>query len=462
MTLNGHSTDSAEDRANGPPTLVGHLWSVRSVRWTVGATAALCSIALLAGFLAPYDYRVQDRAAIKAPPSRLRFVDAEGRFHLRPFIYRSRLIDRASWRYEEDPSWRYPLVFFVRGDSVDLFGGLKTTLHLFGVGAGEPVGPSGNKTHPARSLGRVPSGGLRRGDPTPESKRRSLSPTRVGLSEPGKRQLRPSPPGALSDEGSRGSASTSVLPTDQPSPEPLRPPPRIYLLGADHLGRDIFSRLLFGSRPALVIALASGLAALTIGLAVGCLAGYYGGIVDALFMRLNELVESVPVIFFILAVRSALPLDLSSGQALGVLIAIFGAVGWTTVARLTRGCVLTLVGREFIVGARAVGASDAYILQQHIIPHAVTPALTQATLTVPAFLLAEATLSFLGVGISEPEPSWGNMLAAARELSVMTGQPWMLSPGIAIVAAVALFTVMGNSIRHALDPQSQTSAPEWL
>ncbi|HXF04667.1 MAG TPA: ABC transporter permease [Blastocatellia bacterium] len=395
-------------RSTPRPTHVGRIWSDKPLRWLFGAIAALSLVALLAGFIAPYDHRSQDRTAIKAPPTRLHFIDAEGRFHLRPFIYRSRLVDRTTWRYEEDTRWRYPLVFFVRGDRVELFPGVTTSLHLFGVGEAEPLTSAQREIHPLQM------------------------PT-----------------------GSRGES-----PLATPEHPPL--PPRLYLLGADHLGRDVFSRLLFGCRPSLIIALASGLGALIIGLVLGCLAGYYGGVVDALLMRLNELIESIPVIFFIFALRSALPLELSPDTALGMLVVIFVAISWTTVARITRGAVLSLAGQEFLLAARAVGASEGRILRCYILPHALTPALTQATLTVPAFLLAEATLSFLGVGISEPEPSWGNMLAAARDLSVLTAQPWMLSSGLALAATVALFIVTGHALRRALDPQRQTSAPEWL
>lgn len=403
------STPTNQVRSSLPPTLVERVWSDKPVRWLFGVIVGLSLVALLAGFIAPYDHRSQDRTAIKAPPSRLRFIDAEGRFHLRPFIYRSQLVDRTTWRYEEDTRWRYPLVFFVRGDRVELFLGVTTSRHLFGVGEGEPL------TSARREIARA-----------------HQTPT-----------------------GSKEQASTAL-------PEHSPRPPRLYLLGADHLGRDVFSRLLFGCRPSLVIALASGLGALIIGLVLGCLAGYYGGVVDALLMRLNELIESIPVLFFIFALRSALPLELSPDTALGMLVIIFVAISWTTVARITRGAVLSLASQEFVLAARAVGAREGRILRCYILPHALTPALTQATLTVPAFLLAEATLSFLGVGISEPEPTWGNMLAAARDLSVLTAQPWMLSSGIALAATVALFTVMGHALRRALDPQRQTSTPEWL
>lgn len=408
----------AQTRSSTPPTLIRRIWSDRAVRWSFIVIMGLYLVALLAGFFAPYDPRSQDRAAIKAPPSRLRFIDSEGKFHLRPFIYRSHLVDRATWRYEEDTRWRYPLVFFVRGDRVELLLGVTTSLHLFGIGEGEPLVSTHRAGVPSTEAVTVSQGGI------PSHRFHRLT----------KIVVQPQAP----------------------------PPPRLYLLGTDHLGRDVFSRLLFGSRPSLLIALTSGLGALVIGVVWGCLAGYYGGVTDALFMRLNELIESVPVIFFIFALRSALPLEVSPAKALAMLVVIFIAVGWTTVARITRGAVLALASQEFILGARAIGAGDGRILRYHIGPHALTTALTQAILTVPAFILAEATLSFLGVGISEPTPSWGNMLAAARDLSVLRAQPWMLSSGIAIVITVALFTVMGNSLRRALDPHRQTSAPDWL
>jgi peptide/nickel transport system permease protein len=349
-------------------------------------TGLLGLSALLAGFIAPYDYRSQDRQAIKAPPSRLHFRDAEGRFHLRPFIHPRRLIDRATGQYEEDFSRSYPLSFFVRGEETRLVFGLKTSMHLFGINA----------------------------------------------------------------DGVEPELNSSTL-----------RPPKFYLLGADQLGRDIFSRLVYGSRASLTIAFLSLFGAVFIGLLIGCLAGYYGGPVDALLMRFTELVDSVPVIFLVLMLRSALPLDLPAEKSLLVLTAIFISVSWTGVARLTRGAVLSLKTREFVLGAIAAGAGHLRVLRQHILPSALTPAIIQATLIVPAFILGEAALSFLGVGIQEPEPSWGNMLAATQDLTVLTSSPWMLSPGGAIFLTALLLNVLGDSIRVALNPQQRSLGQGW-
>ncbi len=233
-------------------------------------------------------------------------------------------------------------------------------------------------------------------------------------------------------------------------PEPLR----FYLLGTDHLGRDVFSRVVHGSRVSLLIAAASLAGAFLIGFLLGGVAGYYGGIADAVLMRLGELVESVPLFFLLLAWRAVLPLDLSVQESLITLILLFVLISWVAVARVTRSCVLSLKAQEFVLGAVALGAGPGWILRRHLLPHALTPALVQATLALPGFLLSEAALSFLGLGIPEPEPSWGNMLAAARDLSVLTAQPWLLTPGLAIWVTVILFTLLGETIRTAWGPPS--------
>jgi peptide/nickel transport system permease protein len=236
---------------------------------------------------------------------------------------------------------------------------------------------------------------------------------------------------------------------------------RLHLLGTDHLGRDVFSRLMYGSQITLSVALASLLAALLLGVGLGCVSGYFGGTLDAVLMRLGELVGSVPAIFLILAFRAAFPLDLAEEKAVAMLIMIFALVSWPEVSRLVRATALSLASREFVLSAKAAGASDWRILVRHITPHALTPAIIQAAIIVPSFVLGEAALSFLGVGVREPRPSWGNMLAAAQDLTVLTNYWWMLTPGAAIFALTASLNALGDAARDALDPRQKHGLQGW-
>lgn len=339
-------------------------------------------------FIAPYDFRTQHRPFIGLPPMAIRFVDEDGRLHLRPFVYaRQREMTTAGRHYIENRQARYPVVFFVRGDPYKLFGVFESSLHLFGL----------HVIHEQQS------------------------------------------------------ATDSRQPTTT----------RLHLLGTDRLGRDVFSRLVYGCRVTLSIAVSSLIVSLVLGLFIGGVSGYFGGRVDAVLMRLSELVQSVPAIFLILALRAAFPLDIPYAQTLALLIGIFVFVSWPEVSRLVRSNVLSLVSREFIVSAKAVGAADGWVIRHHILPNALTPAFVQATIIVPSFILGEAALSFLGVGIPEPQPSWGNMLSAARELPVLLNDWWILTPGVAIFITVLTFNTLGDLIRDRLDPRSRTRTAGW-
>jgi len=198
-----------------------------------------------------------------------------------------------------------------------------------------------------------------------------------------------------------------------------------------------------------------------LGLLVGGVSGYFGGGVDAVCMRVGELVQSVPAIFLILALRAAFPLEISFGKTLAMLVGIFAMVSWPEVSRLVRGNVLSLTAQDFVLSAKAVGARDGWIIRRHVLPNTLTPAFVQATIIVPSFILGEAALSFLGVGIQEPQPSWGNMLAAAQDLTVLLNSWWILTPGVAIFITVVAFNALGDGIRDALDPRSRGRAQGW-
>lgn len=210
----------------------------------------------------------------------------------------------------------------------------------------------------------------------------------------------------------------------------------LLLLGADALGRDIFSRLLYGARTSLALAVAGTLAALFIGALIGGFAGYAGGLVDDLLSRATEFVLVLPTMYVALALRAALPLVLPPGAVFVLLAAIFGLLGWPIVARGVRAIVASEREREYVMAGHALGAGPWRMLVRHVLPSAQGYLAVQATLLLPAFILAEATLSYVGLGFPDSVPTWGTMLQSAANVSLVGQAPWMLAPAAAIFLVV--------------------------
>ena len=328
------------------------------------------AVAIFADFLAPYDYRSQSRAEPMSPPNAVHFIDAEGNWHARPFIYARRMVDPLERRYEEDPSRAFPLALFAKNYSYKLFGLFQTNTHLFG----------------------------------------------------------------LRDESGAGNQ------------------PRVQLLGTDALGRDRLSRLLIASRFSLVVGPVGTLLASVLGIFIGCIAGFSRRWVDAVLMRAADAMMALPALVLILAARAAFPLELPPARAALLMVSIFALVGWAEMARLTRGLVLALRRREFVTAAESLGLSNARILFRHILPNAARPLLVQVTLMLPYFLLTETALSFLGVGLQEPEASWGSMLAAANDINLLGRNPFtLLAPAFAIFLFVLGVRLLSDGMKGKED-----------
>jgi peptide/nickel transport system permease protein len=228
----------------------------------------------------------------------------------------------------------------------------------------------------------------------------------------------------------------------------LMAPSSAHLLGTDTLGRDVLSRIIYGSRVSLKVGfVAVGLATI-IGLLVGVLAGYYGGWVDSILMRLVDLMLCFPTFFLILAVIAILE------PSIWVIMAVIGLTSWMGVARLVRAEFLSLREREFVAAARALGASDVRLILRHMLPNALAPVMVSATLGVAGAILTESALSFLGLGVQPPTPSWGNILTAGKDNIEIA---WWLSvfPGLAILVTVMSYNLLGEGIREAIDPRLQ-------
>jgi ABC-type dipeptide/oligopeptide/nickel transport system permease subunit len=230
------------------------------------------------------------------------------------------------------------------------------------------------------------------------------------------------------------------------------------LFGVDDVGRDVFSRVLHGARASLIVALLATAIAVAIGTAVGLVAGYYRGWVDTLLSRLIDVLLAFPILMLGLGIAAACSLgngcfDGLIEPGLGVVVFVIAFVNWTIIARIVRGQVLSLRESEFVEAARAVGASDLRIMVREILPNLAAPVIVYTTLLIPQNILLEAALSFLGVGVQPPDPSWGKMIADASEV-FDTAWWYMVFPGAALVLTVLSFNILGDGLRDALSPRS--------
>ena len=223
---------------------------------------------------------------------------------------------------------------------------------------------------------------------------------------------------------------------------------RIYLLGSDAYGRDQFSRILYGGQISLLAGLLGAGLTLFFGTLIGATAGYCGGWRDGLLMRVAELFVALPWLYLLFALRAFLPLAVSPVQAFFLIITVIGAVGWARPARLVRGVVLSAKERDFVRAARGFGATDGYLLRRHILPETSGVILTQAAILVPQFVLAEMTLSFLGLGVPEPVPSWGSLLGSLQQYSVLVSSWWMYAPALAIVPFFLVYLGLASALQQ--------------
>lgn len=232
----------------------------------------------------------------------------------------------------------------------------------------------------------------------------------------------------------------------------VQAPGRIHVWGADSRGRDLFSRLLYGGRISLSIGLLGVMIAFPIGLLIGGIAGYAGGKVDDILMRVCEMIMMLPGFYILLALRAVVPAHLNSVQVYFSIIFILAFIGWAGLARVIRGMCLSLKQREFVLAARAIGISDLGIIIKHILPHTVSYSIIAVMLSIPGYILGESALSLLGLGIVDPYASWGNLLTDAMSIVRIKFAPWVLLPGLFILVTVFCFNLIGDALRDCLDP----------
>ena len=226
----------------------------------------------------------------------------------------------------------------------------------------------------------------------------------------------------------------------------------LFILGTDDLGRDLFSRILYGARISLSIGLVAVLLSLTLGIVLGGVSGYYGGLIDNIIQRVIEFMRSIPTLPLWMALGAALPPDWSQQVRYFAITIILSMVGWTRLARQVRGRFLAMRTEDFVLAARLSGARDRRIILRHMVPSFTSHIIAMLTLAIPDIILAETGLSFLGLGLREPVISWGVLLEDARALRIVSGSPWMLLPGLAVVITVLAFNFLGDGLRDAADP----------
>jgi peptide/nickel transport system permease protein len=230
---------------------------------------------------------------------------------------------------------------------------------------------------------------------------------------------------------------------------------KLNLLGTDEQGRDQFSRLVYGGRISLSIGLLGVLISFPIGMILGGISGYFGGWIDAVIMRIAEVLMTLPSLYLLVALASVLPDRVSSSQRFLLIIAITSFISWAGLARVIRGQVLSIKEREFVQAARAMGAKPFYIIIRHVLPQTATYLIISATLAIPSFIVSESVLSLIGLGIQPPDPSWGNLLSIATNTSILIFQPWLIwPPALLIILTVLSFNLLGDGLRDALDPRN--------
>lgn len=326
-------------------------------------------IALFAEFLSPYAPGARTPNYLFGRPQVLHFVDAEGKFHFRPFTYAlTAAMDPATFLLEvkEDTDDPWEVHFFVRGDPYKMWGFIESDLHLFGVKEGH-----------------------------------------------------------------------------------------LHLLGTDQLGRDILSRLFHATRTSLTIGVVGLFISFFLGLLIGGISGFFGGTVDDVIQRFIEFIRSIPTLPLWMALAAALPREWSPQRVYFTITILLGLLGWTHLARRVRGKLLSLREEDFVVAARIAGSSNGRIIARHLLPSFLSYIIVDLSISFPYMILAETSLSFIGLGLRAPVISWGVLLQDAQNIQAIALYPWLFTPVAFVIISVMAFSFVGDGMRDAADPYSR-------
>ncbi|RXZ82896.1 ABC transporter permease [Paenibacillaceae bacterium] len=329
--------------------------------------AILYTVALFAQFIAPYGLQSYDSKYVNAPPMMLRFIDADGKFHFKPFVYglkSERDPETMRKMFVNDTENRYPIKFFVKGEPYKFLGMIPTSIRLMGV------------------------------------------------DEPG----------------------------------------RIFLLGTDGMGRDMFSRTVLGSQVSLSIPLVGVGISFVIGLFIGGISGYFGGWLDSFIQRIIEIIRSFPTLPLWMALSAAIPPRIPIVTMYLYIVIIFAFIGWTDLARVVRGKFISLKNEDYVVAAKIAGVGDTKIIVRHLLPGFISYLVVATTLAIPGMILGETAMSFLGLGIRSPATSWGVLLQEAQMIENIALYPWKLIPLGVVILTVLTYNFLGDGLRDAADP----------
>ena len=326
-------------------------------------------ISVFSEFISSNTPFTRDNQYILGGPQRVRWIDAQGKFHLRPFVYAaSAKRDLATFRmiYTDDLTQPLPVRFFVHGDPYKMWGFIASDLHLFGL--------------EGRSL---------------------------------------------------------------------------HILGTDDLGRDVFTRMVYGTRISLSIGVIGVFLSFVLGLLIGGVSGYAGGWIDNLIQRFTEFIRAIPSWPLWMALSAALPKEWSGLQVYLAITIILGFLGWTSLARRVRGKLLALREEDYVMAARIAGCDDGRIIFRHMLPSFMSYLIVDLTVAFPNMILAETALSFIGLGLRPPIVSWGVLLQSAQNIRAISQTPWLITPVIFVILAVLGFSFVGDGLRDAADPYSR-------
>ena len=347
-------------------------WKFRKHRLALIGTVLLgmfVFIALFAEFLSPYAPTNRSPDYLFGRPQVIHFVDAEGKFHLRPVTYAlTAAMDPKTFllSIKEDPNEPWPIYFFVKGDPYKMWGLFESDRHLFGVKEGH-----------------------------------------------------------------------------------------LHLLGTDQLGRDILSRLFHATRTSLTIGVVGLFISFFLGLIIGGISGFFGGTVDDVIQRFIEFIRSIPTLPLWMAMAAALPKEWSPQQVYFTITILLGLLGWTHLARRVRGKLLSLREEDFVTAARIAGSSNARIIARHLLPSFLSYIIVDLSISFPYMILAETSLSFIGLGLRAPVISWGVLLQDAQNVQAIALYPWLFTPVAFVIISVMAFSFVGDGMRDAADPYSR-------